>query len=153
MLSIRFSRKGKKKYPVYRIIITERSKDPFGDYIETFGTYNPHTKEAKIDVERIKYWLERGAQATATVHNLLVTKGIVKADKVRASKAKTGKKKRAQIEIKKAEEAAAKKAEEAAKAEEAKKAQEAAQAEQAAAGVEAAEAKEADAQPVEEKTE
>lgn len=108
MLSIRFSRKGKKKYSVYRLIITEKQKDPFGDYLENLGTYNPHTKEAELNAERIKYWLERGAQATASVHNLLVEKKVITADKVRASKSKPGKKKRAQLELRQAEESAKK---------------------------------------------
>jgi small subunit ribosomal protein S16 len=152
MLSIRFSRKGKKKYPVYRLIVTDKRRDPFGDYLDNLGTYNPHTKEAKLDIDRIKSWLEKGAQATATVHNLLISKEIVKADKVRASKSKPGKKKKAQLEIKKAEEAAAKKAQE----EEAKKAKEAAE-QAATAPIEnsapAEEAVKEEPKPAEEKTE
>ncbi|HNP75581.1 MAG TPA: 30S ribosomal protein S16 [bacterium] len=106
MLSIRFSRKGKKKYPIYRLIITEKQKDPFGDYLENLGTYNPHTKEVQLKVERIKYWLSQGAQATATVHNLLVGQKVIAAEKVRASKSKPGKKKKVQLELEKTEAAA-----------------------------------------------
>jgi len=108
MLSIRFSRKGKKKSPMYSIIVLEKSKDPWGDYIEKLGTVNPGTKAVELNAERIKYWIGIGAQPTATVHNLLVTKGIIEADKVRAGKSQPGKKRQAEIaEAKKAESAAA----------------------------------------------
>lgn len=109
MLSIRFSRKGKKKAPVYSVIVLEKSKDPWGDYIEKLGTFNPHTKTAELKADRINYWIGIGAQPTATVHNLLVAQGVIKADKVRAGKSQPGKKRSAEI-------AAAKKAEEDAKA-------------------------------------
>ena len=108
MLSIRFARTGKKKAPLYSLIVLEKSKDPWGDYTEKLGTYNPHKKIADLNVERIQYWIGIGAQPTATVHNLLVTQGIIKEDKVRAGKSQPGKKRAAEI-------AAAKKAEEDAK--------------------------------------
>ena len=97
MLSIRLSRKGKKKMPLYSIIVVEKSKDPWGDYIEKLGTYNPHTKEAVLNNEAILSWIGKGAQPTATIHNLLVNKGVIKADKVRAGKTQPGKKKSAAI--------------------------------------------------------
>ncbi len=131
MLSIRLSRKGKKKLPVYSIIVVEKSKDPWGDYIEKLGTYNPHTKEAVLNNEAILSWISKGAQPTATVHNLLINKGVIKADKVRAGKTKPGKKKSVAIEVeaKSAADAKAKAAKEA----EDKKAVEAASAEAAVA--------------------
>ncbi len=97
MLSIRFSRKGKKKMPFYSIIVTDKTKDPWGDYVEKLGTYNPHTKEAVLNTEAITSWIGKGAQPTPSVHNLLVNKGVIKAEKVRAGKTKPGKKKTAQI--------------------------------------------------------
>jgi small subunit ribosomal protein S16 len=120
MLSIRLSRIGKKKMPIYSLIVVEKTKDPWGDYTEKLGTFNPHTKVAQFNVERIKYWLGVGAQPTATVHNLLVSQNIMEADKVRAGKSQPGKKRLAEIAgAKKAEEdaiAAKAKAEEDAKA-------------------------------------
>jgi small subunit ribosomal protein S16 len=109
MLSIKLSRIGKKKYPVYSLIVVEKSKDPWGDYTEKLGTYNPHTKTADLKADRISYWIGIGAQPTATVNNLLVAQGILKGEKVRAGKSQPGKKRSAEI-------AAAKKAEEDAKA-------------------------------------
>lgn len=103
MLVIRFVRKGVNKKPFYRIGIMEKRRDPYGKSLENLGTYNPKTKEAILNAERLNYWIEHGAQPSPTVHNLLVTKGIIKADKVRASKAQPGKKKQAQIDLAKAE--------------------------------------------------
>lgn len=115
MLSIRFVRKGKKHHPIYRIIVQDKIKNPQSDYLENVGTYNPHTKEKSLVVDRIKHWLEKGAQPTETVHNLLVGEGIIKAEKVRAGKSKPGKKRKAELDAKKAE-VDAKKSEEATEA-------------------------------------
>ncbi|HLD28012.1 MAG TPA: 30S ribosomal protein S16 [Patescibacteria group bacterium] len=94
MLTIKLSRKGKKKLPIYRIIVIEKTKNPQSQYKESLGTYNPHTKEIVIDGERAKYWISVGAQPTPTIHNLMVSQGIIIDDKVKASKSKPGKKKR-----------------------------------------------------------
>lgn len=107
MLSIRLSRKGKKKYPIYRIIVTEKQRDPWGKYLEILGHYNPHNKEIKIDAERIQYWINNGAQPTETVHNLLVDQKVITKDKVKASKSKPGKKRQAELAAQKAQAAAA----------------------------------------------
>lgn len=112
MLSIKLARTGKKKYPTYSLIVVEKSKDPWGDYTEKLGTYNPHTKSFEIKTDRIEYWIKVGAQPTPTVHNLLVTQGVIKGDKVRAGKSQPGKKRLAEIEAgKKAVEDAKAKAE------------------------------------------
>jgi small subunit ribosomal protein S16 len=97
MLSIRFARHGKKKQPLYSLIVLEKTKDPWGDYTEKLGTYNPATKTADLNVKRINYWIGIGAQPSPTVHNLLVSQGIIKADKVRAGKSQPGKKRAAEI--------------------------------------------------------
>lgn len=92
MLTIRMSRIGKRKKPIYRLIISEKTKDPYGRALEIFGTYNPFTKELNVKGDRINYWLSVGAGMSATVNNLLLEKGIIKGDKVKASK--PGKKKK-----------------------------------------------------------
>lgn len=108
MLTIRLSRVGKTKQPSYRLIISEKTKDPWGDYLENLGFYNPRTSPATIQfkVERIKYWLSKGAQVSDTVHNLLVSQGIREGDK--REKVKISKKRAAKmVEKKKAGEAKA----------------------------------------------
>lgn len=71
---------------MYRLIISEKSKDPYGDSLEILGSYNPYTKEVEAKADRINYWISKGAQMTATVNNLLVGKKIVEGKKVTASK-------------------------------------------------------------------
>ncbi len=96
MLSIRLSRVGKKKQPSYRLVVCEKSKDPWGTVVETMGTFNPLTQPStiKFDLERIKYWLSKGAQPTDTVWNLFVDMKLVegaKRLKVKISKVRKAK--------------------------------------------------------------
>ncbi|MBI3626661.1 30S ribosomal protein S16 [Candidatus Uhrbacteria bacterium] len=83
MLAIKLSRTGKNKEPHYRLIVLEKTKDPWGDYLENLGYVNtrPEPPVYDLKVERIKYWIAKGAQPTDTVHNMLVTKGIIVAPK------------------------------------------------------------------------
>jgi small subunit ribosomal protein S16 len=92
MLTIRLSRVGKKNKPLYRVLISEKHKDLYGDSLEILGSYNPHTKELKIDAEKTKYWISKGAGMSDTVNNLLVEKKIIEGKKVKASKSRTPKK-------------------------------------------------------------
>lgn len=83
MLTIRLSRMGKKKQPVYRFIVLEKSKDPWGKFLENLGTMNPLTSPATIDLkeDRVKYWISMGAQPSDTVWNLLVDRKVVEGEK------------------------------------------------------------------------
>ena len=92
MLVIKFSRKGRKKQPFFRIIVLEKSKDPWGDFLEDLGYYNPLTKEKSLNAERIKYWISQGAQSTKSIHNLLVENNIIKGRKVKVVKMSTKRK-------------------------------------------------------------
>ena len=92
MLTIRLSRIGKKKKPMYRLIISEKTKDPYGRALEILGSYNPFTKDLQVKKDRIEYWLSQGSGMSATVNNLLVGKDIIKGDKIKASKPGTKKK-------------------------------------------------------------
>ena len=91
MLILRLQRIGKKKQPSYRLIVSEKVHDTQGGYLEALGKYNPTAKPKVIDfkMDRVKYWIGCGAQASSTVHNLLVNAGAVtgrKARSVRVSK-------------------------------------------------------------------
>ncbi len=81
MLIIRLQRTGKRNQPFFRIVVTEKKSPPKGKYIEKLGSLDPRTKRVTLKVERIKYWLENGAQTSDTVWNLLVKKGIIKGRK------------------------------------------------------------------------
>ncbi|MCK4554916.1 30S ribosomal protein S16 [Candidatus Parcubacteria bacterium] len=88
MLTIRLSRIGKKNKPMYRLIISEKARDPYGRALEILGSYNPYTKELQSKQERIKHWLSKGAGMSPTVNNLLVENNIIKGKKVKASGAR-----------------------------------------------------------------
>lgn len=107
MLTIRLSRIGKKNKPLYRVVISEKAKDLYGDALEILGSYNPHTKELKINVEKIKYWLSMGAGMSPTVNNLLIEKKIIEGKKVKASKDRKDKKAPAEAKPAKTEAGAA----------------------------------------------
>ncbi|MFH2136661.1 MAG: 30S ribosomal protein S16, partial [Patescibacteria group bacterium] len=88
MLVIRLSRTGKSAQPSYRVIVSEKSKDPWGKYLEILGHYYPKKEAKLVDLkeERLKYWIGKGAQLSETVNNLLVNQGVVNAPKVRMVK-------------------------------------------------------------------
>ncbi|HBP00077.1 MAG: 30S ribosomal protein S16 [Candidatus Uhrbacteria bacterium GW2011_GWF2_41_16] len=81
MLSIRMTRVGKKGQPTFRVILTDKRKDPWGKAIEILGHRNPRTKETVLNAERIKHWLGKGAQATDTVWNFLLDQKLVEGKK------------------------------------------------------------------------
>jgi small subunit ribosomal protein S16 len=64
---------GAKKKPFYRIVVTEKRSKRDGRFIENLGFYDPCSTPAniKLNSERIGYWIERGAQPTDTVRNIL----------------------------------------------------------------------------------
>lgn len=71
MLRIRLSRRGKKKAPFYRIVVTDKRTQRDGSPVEEIGTYNPKTKELKLDKTKAETWIKKGAQPTDTVKTLL----------------------------------------------------------------------------------
>lgn len=101
MLAIKLAKTGKTNKKMFRLIVSEKCRDPYGDVLEILGSYNPHSKELATKTERIKYWLSKGAQMTATVNNLLVEKKIIEGKKATASKAgKKSEKRVAQVKSK-----------------------------------------------------
>jgi small subunit ribosomal protein S16 len=93
MLKIRLARVGKKKKPTYRFIVSEAGRDTFGQALEILGHYNPLAKVCEVKKDRLLYWLDKGAKASPTVHNLLVDQNVINLPKVKA--AKSGKQKKA----------------------------------------------------------
>lgn len=92
MLTIRLSRVGTKNKPMYRLVISEKGRDPYGRALEILGSYNPYTKELQAKADRIKYWLSQGAGMSATINNLLLDKKLIEGEKVKASIARKPKK-------------------------------------------------------------
>lgn len=167
MLIIRLQRVGKKKFPTYRLVISEKTKDTQGFYLEELGNFNPHIKENQLvaKVDRIKYWISKGAQMSATINNLFIANKIIEGKKKKSvflskrrktkleeknkAKVEADAKAKADAEAKKAAEFAAKAEAEAAAAEAKKAEAESAKAEAEAATAEAEQAKaSAPAEPV-----
>ena len=88
MLMIRLQRTGKKKQAFFRLVLQEKAWKANGKAKELLGFYNPHTKEKKFQEERIKHWMSKGAQLSATAHNMLVDAKIIDGPKVKAWKPK-----------------------------------------------------------------
>jgi len=84
MLKIRLARIGKKKRPMYRIVVSDSAKDLFGTQVEIIGNYNPFSKVCDVDKDRVKYWMEHGAQPSPSAHNLLVSQNVIEGKKVKA---------------------------------------------------------------------
>jgi small subunit ribosomal protein S16 len=82
MLMIRLQRIGRKREPVFRMVVTDKRNGPkSGRFIESLGTYDPRQDDNDVNKERAEHWLSQGAIPSDTVHNFFVTKGIVKGDK------------------------------------------------------------------------
>jgi small subunit ribosomal protein S16 len=96
MLTIRLIRIGKTKQPSYRLVVMEKSKDIWANYLENLGHYNPRSKEGEFVKDRIEYWVSKGAQFSKSANNLLITKKVIEGKKAAVSH--LSKKRRAKIE-------------------------------------------------------
>lgn len=106
MVKIRLKRFGKKQRPYYRIVAIKARTKRQGESLEDLGSYDPIKKTINVEADKIKVWLEKGAQPTDTVKNILVKNNVIKADKyIKKFNSKPGRK--AQERAMKAEEAKA----------------------------------------------
>lgn len=66
-------RTGAKKRPSYRVVVKEKQSKRDGAYLENLGTYNPTRQpaEIKLKMDRVRYWIENGAQPTQTVSRII----------------------------------------------------------------------------------
>ena len=78
MVRIRLMRVGAKGAPSYRVVVADARSPRDGRIIETVGQYNAQTEPStiKVDEERVRDWLSKGAQPTDQVRKLLRTQGI-----------------------------------------------------------------------------
>ena len=81
MVRIRLRRVGRKKAPVYRIVVADSRSPRDGKFIEVVGHYAPRQSDGALSVkaDRVNYWLDAGAQPTDTVRSLLRRAGVLKA--------------------------------------------------------------------------
>ncbi|MEE3392640.1 MAG: 30S ribosomal protein S16 [Lachnospiraceae bacterium] len=79
MVKIRLTRTGKKKAPYYRVIVADQRSPRDGKFIELLGTYDPKAEPSvfKIDEDKAKEWIAKGAKPTETVAKLLKQAGIM----------------------------------------------------------------------------
>jgi len=90
MLKIRLQRIGRKHDPHFRVVVIDSKYGPkSNNFVEWIGVYNPKLGTKKIDGERATYWLGVGAQASVTVHNMLVSEKVIDAKKLNALPKKT----------------------------------------------------------------
>ena len=75
---LRLTRIGGKKDPVWRVVVADQRSPRDGRVLEIVGHYNAQTNPStiKVDEERVRDWLSRGAQPTNTVRKILRTQGI-----------------------------------------------------------------------------
>ncbi len=84
MLKIRLQRVGRKAEPSFRLVLTDsKNSTKSGKYLETLGNYDARRGEkSEFKADRISYWMSKGAKASDTVHNLLVSKKLIDAKKI-----------------------------------------------------------------------
>ena len=77
-VSMRLTRVGGKKDPVWRVVVADSRSPRDGRVLETIGRYNAQTEPStiQIDEERARHWLGHGAQPSDAVRKLLKTQGI-----------------------------------------------------------------------------
>lgn len=76
------------------MVVTEHTEGPKSNsFVERLGSYHPKTKAVDIKADRVKYWISVGAKATGTVHNMLVSKGVISGKKINVLPRKTQPKK------------------------------------------------------------
>lgn len=75
MVTIRLTRGGAKKRPFYHVVVTDSRSARDGRYIERLGFFNPmavsHEETLRLDAERVKYWISKGAQPSDRVAYLI----------------------------------------------------------------------------------
>ena len=99
MLTIRLRRKGKTNQPFFRVVLIDKRRSAKGGRaVEVLGNVDPLTKRKNFEKDRILYWLSKGAKASPTVHNMLISEKIIEGKKIHVSK--LSKKKQAEITAK-----------------------------------------------------
>ena len=79
---IRLQRRGRTNDPSFRVLVVEKQRGPkSGRYLEMVGSYDARSDRVDLNGERIKHWISKGAQVSDTVHNLLISKGIIEGKK------------------------------------------------------------------------
>jgi small subunit ribosomal protein S16 len=72
-VSIRLRREGAKNRPYYKVVVADSRSPRDGKFIETVGTYDPKkpSHNSTMDIDRVEYWISKGAQPSDTVRSLI----------------------------------------------------------------------------------
>ena len=87
---IRLARGGSKKRPFHKIVVADTRAPRDGRFIEQIGFYNPlvpkdHPEHFKIDAEKAKAWIAKGAELTDRMERLMAAAGLVAAPKIKTN--------------------------------------------------------------------
>lgn len=84
MLKIRLQRVGRTNNPSFRIVVTEsQNATRSGKFLEVLGSFDYREGGADtVHADRVKHWISKGAQSTASVHNYLLGKKIISGKKI-----------------------------------------------------------------------
>lgn len=109
---------GKTNKKVFRIVVSEKARDPYGRALEILGSYNPYSKKLDVKADRVKHWISKGSQMTPSINNLFIDNKVIDGGKIKNSKPGIPNKRKLEKaeKIKEKELAAAQAAEEAKKA-------------------------------------
>lgn len=76
---IRLRRVGRRKLPMYRIVVADKESPRDGRFVEIIGSYDPRAEDAKqiiVDTDKARAWLAKGATPSDTVQALLKRAGV-----------------------------------------------------------------------------
>ena len=83
MLKIRLQRIGRRNNPSYRVVVIDSTAPARkGIPVELLGTHDTVRKTTTLKDERIRYWIEQGAQVSGTMHNILIRNGVIEGVKI-----------------------------------------------------------------------
>lgn len=79
MIRIRLRRIGKKRHPYYRLVVADKPAKRDGAFLETLGSYDPHSDppSVQLDEAKIKDWLVKGAQPSEAAEKILRRAGVI----------------------------------------------------------------------------
>lgn len=84
-VKIRLRRIGARKHPFYRLVVTDSRSPRDGRFLEILGTFDPLTDPVtlKLDAEKVKTWLARGARPSDTARKFLIDQGLLPKESAR----------------------------------------------------------------------
>ncbi len=82
MLKIRLQRTGRKNEQHFRVVVTEHTTSPRGKAVEVLGFLNPRQKVKGLNKDRVLYWMGKGAKASDTMTNWLISEKIIEGKKI-----------------------------------------------------------------------